>query len=142
MSHVANNPTLTPVINAIHSRIVEGADIATPIKKSKVFPPMIGYMVSVGEQSGQLEDVLDRISESYEEELEHAIQRLTSFIEPVIILVLAGVVLFNIRPCRSASTSRGPDARAHPLSFRSRPRTRGTRKRPGGGVGRATGHIV
>jgi type II secretion system protein F len=96
VSLVVNNARLTQVINDIHTRIVEGADIATPIKKSKVFPPMIGYMVSVGEQSGQLEDVLDRISESYEEELEHAIQRLTSFIEPVIILILAGVVLFII----------------------------------------------
>ena len=96
VSLVVNNARLTQVINDIHTRIVEGADIATPIKKSKVFPPMIGYMVSVGEQSGQLEEVLDRISESYEEELEHAIQRLTSLIEPIIIIILAGVVLFII----------------------------------------------
>jgi general secretion pathway protein F len=93
---VVNNAKLTQVINDIHGRIIEGADIATPIKKSKVFPPMIGYMVAVGEQSGQLEDVLDRISESYEEELDLAIQRLTSLIEPVIIILLAVVVGFII----------------------------------------------
>ena len=96
VSLVVNNARLTQVINDIHARIIEGADIATPIKKSKVFPPMIGYMVSVGEQSGQLEDVLDRISESYEEELDHAIQRMTSMIEPIIIIVLAVVVGFII----------------------------------------------
>jgi general secretion pathway protein F len=93
---VVNNSRLTQVINDIHSRIMEGADIATPIKKSKVFPPMVGYMVTVGEQSGQLEEVLDRIAESYEEELDHAVQRITALIEPVIIILLAGVVLFII----------------------------------------------
>jgi len=96
VSLVVNNAKLTQVINDIHGRIIEGADIATPIKKSKVFPPMIGYMVAVGEQSGQLEDVLDRISESYEEELDLSIQRLTSLIEPVIIIFLAIIVGFII----------------------------------------------
>jgi general secretion pathway protein F len=93
---VVNNARLTQVINDIHSRIIEGADIATPIKKSKLFPPMIGYMVAVGEQSGQLEDILDRIFESYEEEIDLTIQRLTSLIEPVIIIFLAVVVGFIV----------------------------------------------
>lgn len=93
---VVNNARLTQVINDIHQRIMEGADIATPIKRSKVFPPMIGYMVAVGEQSGQLEEVLERIAENYEEELDHAIQRLTSLLEPVIIIMLAVVVSFII----------------------------------------------
>jgi general secretion pathway protein F len=89
---VVNNARLTQVIHDIHGRIVEGADIATPIKRSKVFPPMVGYMVAVGEQSGSLEEILDRLSESYEEEIDLAIQRLTSMIEPVIIILLAVVV--------------------------------------------------
>ncbi len=89
---VVNNARLTQIINDIHARIIEGADIATPIRRSKVFPPMVGYMVSVGEQSGQLEEILDRIAESYEEELDLTIQRLTALIEPVIIIVLAVVV--------------------------------------------------
>jgi general secretion pathway protein F len=93
---VVNNARLTQVIQDIHGRIIEGADIATPIKRSKVFPPMIGYMVAVGEQSGQLEDILDRISESYEEEIDLAIQRLTSLIEPIIIIFLAVIVGFII----------------------------------------------
>ena len=93
---VVNNAKLTQVINDIHARIIEGADIATPIRKSKVFPPMVGYMVSVGEQSGQLEEILDRIAESYEEELDLSIQRLTAMIEPIIIILLAVVVGFII----------------------------------------------
>ena len=93
---VVNNAKLTQVINDIHARIIEGADIATPIRKSKVFPPMVGYMVAVGEQSGQLEEILDRIAESYEEELDLSIQRLTAMIEPIIIILLAVVVGFII----------------------------------------------
>lgn len=96
VSLVVNNARLTRVINDIHARILEGADIATPIKRSKIFPPMVGYMVSVGEQSGQLEEVLDRIAEGYEEELDHAIQRMTALLEPVIIIFLAVVVGFII----------------------------------------------
>jgi len=96
VSLVVNNARLTQVINDIHQRIIEGTDIATPIKKSRIFPPMVGYMVAVGEQSGQLEEVLDRVSESYEEELDFAIQRLTAMIEPIIIIFLAAVVGFII----------------------------------------------
>ncbi|MEM7233115.1 MAG: type II secretion system inner membrane protein GspF [Planctomycetota bacterium] len=96
VSLVVNNAKLTEVINDIHSRILEGADIATPIRKSSVFPPMVGYMVSVGEQSGELEEILDRIAQSYEEELDLAIQRITALIEPVIIILLAVVVSFII----------------------------------------------
>ena len=76
--------------------MIEGADIATPIKRSKVFPPMIGYMVAVGEQSGQLEEILDRITESYEEEIDLTIQPMTSLIEPIIIIFLAVIVGFII----------------------------------------------
>jgi len=96
VSLVVNNARLTQVINDIHTRIIEGADIATPIKRSRVFPPMVGYMIAVGEQSGDLEEILDRIAQSYEEELDLAIQRITALIEPVIIILLAVVVGFII----------------------------------------------
>jgi type II secretory pathway component PulF len=61
-----------------------------------MFPPMVGYMIAVGEQSGELENILDRISETYEEEIDLAVQRLTALIEPVIIVGLAVVVGFII----------------------------------------------
>lgn len=93
---VVNNALLAQVIQQVRDRILEGADIATPIKRSKVFPPMIGYMIAVGEQSGQLEDILDRIADSYEEEIDLAVQRMTALVEPVIIILLALVVGFII----------------------------------------------
>ena len=57
---------------------------------------MVGYMIAVGEQSGELESVLNRISETYEEEIELSIQKLTAMIEPIIIVLLAVVVSFII----------------------------------------------
>ena len=96
VSKVVNNALLSQIITQVADRILEGADIATPLRKSRMFPPMVGYMIAVGEQSGELEGILDRISETYEEEIDLSIQRLTALIEPVIIVVLAVVVGFII----------------------------------------------
>jgi type II secretory pathway component PulF len=49
-------------LDMVHKHILEGADIATPIRRSKIFPPVVGYMVAVGEQAGNLEEVLDQIA--------------------------------------------------------------------------------
>ena len=93
---VVNNSLMSLTIKQIADRIVEGADISTPLKKSKMFPPMVGYMIAVGEQSGELEEVLDRISETYEEEIDLSVQKLTAMVEPIIIVFLAVVVGFII----------------------------------------------
>ena len=93
---IVNNEVLSRVLSEVHDRIVEGADISTPIKKSGVFPPTVGYMIAVGEQSGQLEEILDKLAASYDEEVEVAVQRMTSVLEPVLILVMAVVVTFII----------------------------------------------
>lgn len=94
--NIMQNRVLKQVISEIHDRIIEGADIATPLKKSGVFPPVVGYMVSIGEQSGQLEEILDRISEAYDDEIELTVQKVTSLIEPVLIICLAGGVGFIV----------------------------------------------
>jgi len=96
VSQVVNNALLAKVIDEVHQRILEGADIATPMKKSRVFPPAVGHMIAVGEESGELEEVLDRVTDAYEEEINLAIQRLTALMEPIILIVLAGIVLMII----------------------------------------------
>ena len=96
VKNILENEVLKRVIQEVHDRILEGADIATPLKKSGIFPPVVGYMVSIGEQSGQLEEVLDRISEAYDEEIELTVQKVTSLIEPVLIICLAVAVGFVI----------------------------------------------
>ena len=74
----------------------EGADIATPMKKSGIFPPVVGYMVSIGEQSGQLEEMLDQVAKAYDEEIDLTVQKLTSLMEPFLIILLAGGVGFIV----------------------------------------------
>jgi general secretion pathway protein F len=93
---VVDNELLARTIDQVHDRIVEGADIATPLKNSGVFPPVVGYMIAIGEQSGQLEDILEKISEAYDEEIEVTTQKVTALIEPVIIVVMAVVVAFIV----------------------------------------------
>lgn len=96
VKNILENRVLKQVVQDVHDRIIEGADIATPMKKSGIFPPVVGYMVSIGEQSGQLEEILDRIAESYDEEIDLTVQKLTSMMEPILIIFLAGGVGFIV----------------------------------------------
>jgi general secretion pathway protein F len=89
---VVQNKIISDATEHIRSRIVEGTDIATPLKQTGVFPSVVGYMVSVGEQSGELEQMLDRIAAAYDEEIEIATDRMTSVLEPIMIICLAVVV--------------------------------------------------
>ncbi|MFQ5503492.1 MAG: type II secretion system F family protein [Planctomycetota bacterium] len=87
-----DNMVLADALQKVHDHIIEGADIATPMRVSGVFPPVVSYMVAVGEQAGNLDEVLEQISSTYDEEVDLATQKLTSVIEPLIIVCLAVVV--------------------------------------------------
>lgn len=96
VKNVVHNAVVARVLDDVHNRIMEGADISTPLKNSKIFPPAVGYMVAVGEQSGRLEEILDKLSESYDEEIDVAVQRMTAVLEPMLILGMAIVVAFIV----------------------------------------------
>jgi len=93
---VLDNKLMENVLEDVRVRILEGADIATPLKKSGVFPPVVGYMVAVGEQTGQLDEMLQRVSEAYEEEIETSTSRALAVLEPMLIVALAFVVGFIV----------------------------------------------
>lgn len=93
---VLDNKLMENVLEDVRVRILEGADIATPLKKSGVFPPVVGYMVAVGEQTGQLDEMLQRVSEAYEEEIETSTARALAVLEPMLIVGLAFVVGFIV----------------------------------------------
>ena len=93
---IVNNQVLARTLDHVQKRIVEGADISTPIKKSGVFPPVVGYMIAVGEQSGELEGMLEQVAAAYDEEVEVQTQKVTSLLEPLIIVAMAGVVGFIV----------------------------------------------
>ena len=106
---IVGNRAMQEVIQGIHDSIVEGTDISTPIKKSGIFPPVVGYMVAVGEQTGELEQLLERIAHAYDEEIDISIQRMTGLIEPIMIVFMAvvvgGIVAAVIIPLLQMSTS-------------------------------------
>lgn len=89
---VVGNRVVADATAHIRERVIEGADIATTLKKTGAFPSTVGYMVAVGEQSGELEQMLDRIAVAYDEEIEVAAERFTSLLEPIMIILLASVV--------------------------------------------------
>lgn len=91
---VVDNHHLARTIDEVERNIVAGTDISGPLKRSGVFPPVVGYMIAVGERTGRLEDILDRISETYNEEVEVASQKLTAWLEPILIVIMAIVVGF------------------------------------------------
>jgi general secretion pathway protein F len=100
--NVLDNKILQNALQDVHDKVVEGTDIATPMKISGAFPPTVAYMVGVGEQAGNLEEMLERIAATYDEEVDFATQKLTSVIEPLIIVLLAmivaGVVIAIVMP--------------------------------------------
>ncbi|MCZ6597413.1 MAG: type II secretion system F family protein, partial [Planctomycetota bacterium] len=89
---VVGNRVIADATGHIRERVVEGTDISTPLKASGAFPSVVGYMVAVGEQSGELENMLDRVSFAFDEEIDVVTERLTALLEPVMIIVLASIV--------------------------------------------------
>ncbi len=96
VENVVGNRVLADATRHIRQRILEGTDIATPLKASGAFPSVVGYMVSIGEQSGELEQMLDRIADAYDEEIEVVTERVTTVLEPIMIVILAVVVGFIV----------------------------------------------
>ena len=93
---VVGNRVLGAAIHNARENITEGASIADPLRQSRVFPPFVIQMISSGEASGELEFMLQKASESFEREVENAVTGLTKVIEPIMILMLAGIVLMVV----------------------------------------------
>jgi general secretion pathway protein F len=94
--HVANNAVLGRAIDAARESITEGASLARPLRASGEFPPLVTHMIEVGEQSGELEAMLAKVADTYEEQVETTISRLTALLEPFLILIMVGIVLVII----------------------------------------------
>jgi len=94
--HVANNSVLGRAIDAARESITEGASVAKPLRESGEFPPMVTHMIEVGERSGELEAMLEKVADTYDEQVETMITRLTALLEPLLILVMVGIVVVII----------------------------------------------
>jgi len=88
----SGNAVVAKAIQGVHDSVKEGESMAGPMEGSKVFPPMVISMVEVGEETGALPDMLIRIANTYDDEVDNAVAGLTSIIEPIMIIFLAVVV--------------------------------------------------
>jgi general secretion pathway protein F len=93
---VANNAIIGRAVSKAAESLTEGATLAGPLRASGEFPPLVIHMVDVGERSGELEPMLAKIAESYDEQVESSITRLTALLEPLLILMMVGIVIVII----------------------------------------------
>ena len=92
VKETSGNVVVGNVISSVHECVKQGESITTPLRGSRVFPPMIVGMVDVGEQTGALPDMLLKIADGYDEEVDNAVNATTSLLEPILIVFLAVVV--------------------------------------------------
>ncbi len=92
VKETVGNEVISKAVATIHDAVKEGENMAPPIASSKVFPPMVVSMVEVGEETGALPDMLMKIADSYDDDVDNAVAAMTSIIEPLLIIFLAVVV--------------------------------------------------
>jgi type IV pilus assembly protein PilC len=83
----------------VRELVREGAPIAQPMISSPIFPPMVGHMVKIGEETGELEKMLSKVADFYEDEVDASIQALTSIVEPLMMVgvgCMVGVIIISM----------------------------------------------
>jgi len=93
---ILGNVVLQKVVEDAKASIQEGESIATPLKRSGEFPPIVTHMIAIGERSGQLEQMLEEVAHAYDMEVDMKMQRLTTLLEPLMILIMGGSVAFVV----------------------------------------------
>jgi type IV pilus assembly protein PilC len=92
VSDTVNNKVISKAVDDVQSSVREGESMAKPLAKHKVFPPMVVQMLAVGEETGQVDVMLEKVSMFYNQEVEASVDALTSLIEPLLIAVIGGAV--------------------------------------------------
>jgi type IV pilus assembly protein PilC len=88
----SGNVIVANAVQAVHESVKEGETITAPLEASRVFPPMVISMVDVGEQTGALPEMLMKVADNYDEEVDNAVSAMTSLLEPIMIVFLAVIV--------------------------------------------------
>jgi type IV pilus assembly protein PilC len=92
VKETAGNVIIANAVTKIHESVKEGETITAPLEAARVFPPMVVSMVDVGEQTGALPEMLLKIADNYDEEVDNAVAAMTSLLEPIMIVFLAVIV--------------------------------------------------
>jgi len=94
MSRVVDNKVISKAIKDIEGDIRAGKSLSEMMEKSRLFPPMVVQMVRVGEETGALDEMLDKVAQYYDQEVEYTIRNLTTTLEPILLAFIFGMVLF------------------------------------------------
>jgi type IV pilus assembly protein PilC len=92
----AGNIVVEQAMDDVYASVKRGGSLAGPIEGNDIFPPMVGHMVAVGEETGQLEHMLSKIADFYEAEVDAKVKALTALIEPIMIVFVGGMVGFIV----------------------------------------------
>ena len=92
----AGNVVVEQAMDDVYASVKRGGSLAGPIESNAIFPPMVGHMVAVGEETGQLEHMLSKIADFYETEVDAKVKALTALIEPLMIVFVGGIVGFIV----------------------------------------------
>jgi type IV pilus assembly protein PilC len=92
----AGNKVIEYSVRDVRTAVSEGKTLAEPLMKSKVFPPMVTHMIAVGESTGQLDTMLGKIADFYDDEVDNAVANLTAMMEPMLMVFLGGSVGFIV----------------------------------------------
>lgn len=88
----AGNAVLSQAVVGVQKEVREGGNISKPLAKEPLFPPMVVQMVAVGEETGKLDDMLNKVADFYDDEVENAVEALTSILEPIMVVGIGGIV--------------------------------------------------
>lgn len=88
----SGNEVITRAMNEVYNSIKDGETIHEPLSRCKVFPPLVVHMVAVGEETGAIDQMLNKVAEAYEREVDDTVNALTSILEPVLIVFLGAIV--------------------------------------------------
>jgi len=96
VAKIVGNRIISDGLLSVKEDLRKGYDLSGPVRRLGIFPPMVDSMIRIGEESGSLDDVLNRTADFYDEEVDVAIQRMTSMLEPLMLIVMAVVIGFLV----------------------------------------------
>jgi general secretion pathway protein F len=96
VKEISQNLAVSHAIGTIHDRLREGKSVAKTLEETGVFPPLAVHMISVGEETGKIDEMLNKVAETYEENVQTSVKRFVSLLEPLIILFMGLVVGFIV----------------------------------------------
>ena len=92
VKETAGNAVLSKGEENVHSEVRQGGTISKPLSREPLFPPMVVQMVAVGEETGKLDDMLNKVADFYDDEVENSVEALTSILEPIMVVGIGGIV--------------------------------------------------